>query len=124
MGHAVVTLSMYVALLLKVDVSGERPESQHLFEGVLIAAHICMGLVIMVETAAQGVQVWLEKRAQNPSSRFKTEGNPFSNDLYKVEKQHQRRVEVVEDSSSSPEESSPRTKEEVAAPPAGGRYLM
>lgn len=124
MGHAVVTLSMYVALLLKVDVSGERPESQNLFEGVLIAAHICMGLVVLVETAAQGVQVWLEKRAQNPASRFKTEGNPFSNDLYKVEKKGQRKVDdAEEDSSSSSAGSPPRTREE-AAPPADGTYFM
>ena len=117
MGHAVVTLSMYVALLMKVDVSDERPESQELFEGVLVAAHACMLLVILVETAAQGVSVWLEKRAQNPASKFKTEGNPFSGHLYRVDKRN-----VAPGSSAA---SSPRKREGTPQPPpARGKFLM
>ncbi|CAM9121027.1 unnamed protein product, partial [Pylaiella littoralis] len=51
MGHAVVFVSMYIALLLKVDVSGERASSQRVFEAFLITVHACMILVILVETA-------------------------------------------------------------------------
>ena len=50
MGHAVVYVSMYVALLLKVDVSNERSSSQKVFEAVLVAAHLGMILVVIVET--------------------------------------------------------------------------
>eukprot|EP00752_Nemacystus_decipiens_P012586 g11146.t1 len=50
MGHAVVFVSMYVALLLKVDVSDERVESQRVFEVVLVGAHACMIVMVVVET--------------------------------------------------------------------------
>ncbi|CAM9433701.1 unnamed protein product, partial [Hapterophycus canaliculatus] len=49
-GHAVVFVSMYVALLLKVDVSDERAGSQKVFEAVLVGAHGCMVLVVVIET--------------------------------------------------------------------------
>ena len=48
-GHVVVFLSMYLALLSKVDVSGERADSQKVFAGVLIAAHACMVIAVVVE---------------------------------------------------------------------------
>lgn len=44
-----VFLSMYLALLLKVDVSGEGADSQRMFEIVLIAAHVLMIFVVVVE---------------------------------------------------------------------------
>eukprot|EP00752_Nemacystus_decipiens_P009937 g8861.t1 len=50
MGHAVIAVSMYVALLLKVDVSGERDDSQRMFEAFLVATHGCMILSIILET--------------------------------------------------------------------------
>ncbi|CAN0015842.1 unnamed protein product, partial [Hapterophycus canaliculatus] len=46
-GHGVVFMSMYFALLLKVDVSKERADSQKVFQGVLIGAHAFMVLVIV-----------------------------------------------------------------------------
>ncbi|CAM9151036.1 unnamed protein product, partial [Ectocarpus sp. 6 AP-2014] len=49
-GHAVVFVSMYIALLLKVDVSGERAGSQRVYEIVLVAAHACMILAVVTET--------------------------------------------------------------------------
>ncbi|CAM9289996.1 unnamed protein product, partial [Hapterophycus canaliculatus] len=49
-GHAVVFMSMYVALLLKVDVSDEQAGSQKVFEAVLVGAHGCMVLVVVIET--------------------------------------------------------------------------
>ena len=49
MGHVVVYVSMYVALLLKVDVSNERSSSQKVFEAVLVAAHLGMILTMIVE---------------------------------------------------------------------------
>lgn len=48
-GHIVVFLSMFQALLLKVDVSDERSDSQEVFGGVLLVANICMVLTVIVE---------------------------------------------------------------------------
>lgn len=53
-GHVVVFISLYMALLLKVDVSGERSDSQGVFAGVLVAAHACLVLAATVEMAAMG----------------------------------------------------------------------
>lgn len=49
MGHVVVFVSMFVALLLKVDVADEDASSQKVFESVLVAAHVCMVLVVVIE---------------------------------------------------------------------------
>lgn len=43
-------MSMYVALLLKVNVSDERASSQKVFEGILVSAHGCMISVVVAET--------------------------------------------------------------------------
>ncbi|CAM9385517.1 unnamed protein product [Laminaria digitata] len=48
-GHVIVFLSMYDVLLLKVDVSSERDQSQAVFAGVLVAGHVLMVLAIVVE---------------------------------------------------------------------------
>eukprot|EP00903_Cladosiphon_okamuranus_P012632 g11818.t1 len=48
-GHALVFLSMFYLLLLKVDVSGERDESQAAFAGLFVAGHVLMVLAIVVE---------------------------------------------------------------------------
>lgn len=57
MGHAVVAVSMYVALLLKVGVSDERASSQRVFETLLVAAHAFMVLVVLVEAIMQGASL-------------------------------------------------------------------
>ena len=49
-GHAVVYVSIFGALLLKVDVSDERASAQRVFESLLVAAHACLILVVVVET--------------------------------------------------------------------------
>lgn len=61
-GHAVVFTSMYVALLLKVDVSDERASSQGAFEALLVAAHVCMVLVVLLEAVVQSVLLWTQRR--------------------------------------------------------------
>lgn len=48
-GDAVVIMSLYLALLLKVSVVDERKSSQVVFEGILVAAHVCMVATILVE---------------------------------------------------------------------------
>lgn len=48
-GHIIVLISMFDALLLKVDVSEERSESQNVFGGVLVAVNVLLILAIVVE---------------------------------------------------------------------------
>lgn len=54
-GHYVVFTSMYLAMLLRVDISSERTQSQEVFSGVLVIAHAAMVLVVVV----QGVLVFM-----------------------------------------------------------------
>lgn len=61
-GHVIVFLSMFDMLLLKVDVSDERDESQTVFAGLLVTGHVLMILAIVVEVvgiccASRGKQV-------------------------------------------------------------------
>ncbi|CAM9152222.1 unnamed protein product [Ectocarpus fasciculatus] len=72
-GHIIVFLSMYVALLLKVDVSDERASSQEVFEAVLVAVHVSMVLVVLAEAAIQAWSLREERRALSaPSPRFRS----------------------------------------------------
>lgn len=48
-GHVIVFLSMFDLLLRKVDVSGEREQSQAAFAGVFLAGHALMIVAIVVE---------------------------------------------------------------------------
>ena len=48
-GHVIVFLSMFDLLLLKVDVSDERDQSQAAFAGVFVALHVLIILAIVVE---------------------------------------------------------------------------
>ncbi|CAB1103783.1 unnamed protein product [Ectocarpus sp. CCAP 1310/34] len=50
MGHIGVFSSMFLALLLKVNVSDEHAASQRVFEVVLVAVHALMIMAIVVET--------------------------------------------------------------------------
>lgn len=99
MGHAVVFVSMYVALLLKVDVSDERGGSQKVFEVVLVATHACMILVIVVETVVLTCALRVGQ-IDEPSFSFRRgkkalfrgrapvlpkEDNPFADDIVEVE---------------------------------------
>ena len=48
-GHVVVFISVYLALLLKVDVSAERYQSQKVFEVILVFTHACMIAAAIIE---------------------------------------------------------------------------
>ena len=48
-GHVVVFFTVYVALLLKVDVSSERRDSQRTFEVVLVLFNACMIVAVILE---------------------------------------------------------------------------
>ncbi|CAM9655567.1 unnamed protein product [Ectocarpus fasciculatus] len=70
MGHVVVAVSMYVALLLKVDVSDERADSQSVFEVVLVIVHACMILSIVVETFVVA-GLWSRRLREDAPARFR-----------------------------------------------------
>ena len=70
MGHVVVFVSVYLALLLKVDVSDERFESQTVFEAVLVFAHACMILAVLGEALILACSLRAE-RQEDPSPRFR-----------------------------------------------------
>ena len=48
-GHVVVFFTVYVALLLKVDVSSESRDSQRAFEVVLVLFDACMIVAVIIE---------------------------------------------------------------------------
>ena len=75
-GHVVVVVSMYVALLLKVDVSNERSGSQKVFEAVLVAVHAVMVLVVLVETVVMGMALRAEHR-EDPWPRLRKSAKEF-----------------------------------------------
>ena len=54
LGHAVVILSMYFALLLKINITNDSQGSQHMFENILIATHVVMILTAITEAFLTG----------------------------------------------------------------------
>lgn len=72
-GHIVVFMSMFVALLLKVDVSDERAGAKGAFEAVIVAFHACMVLMVAIEAivVSCSASCWLQGRGQreDPSPR-------------------------------------------------------
>ena len=63
-GHVVVVASVYVALLLRVDVSTERHDSQHTFEVVLLFLNAVMIAAIIIEglLMACTLECWSRRR--------------------------------------------------------------
>ena len=69
-GHVVVIASMYLALLLKIDVSNENTKSQKTFEIILVAVHGCMILAVIVEAVLMAaVSLRAEKQREDPNPR-------------------------------------------------------
>ena len=62
-GTWVIYLSMYLALLLKMDNADEESHSQGVFAGLLIAAHGGMILVVIVNALLSALKVFREVRA-------------------------------------------------------------
>ena len=68
-GHVVVFASMYLALLLKIDVSSENTQSQKTFEVILVAVHGCMILAVIMEAILMAVYLRTEKQREDPNPR-------------------------------------------------------
>lgn len=76
-GHAVIFASMYLALLLKVDVSDENAGSQKTFEATLVAVHVCMILAVVLEALVMAFNLRVNKQKEDPQPRFR--GRSYSN---------------------------------------------
>ena len=68
-GHAIVFASMYLALLLKVDVSGENHSSQEMFGVVLVGVHGCMIIAVMVQAIVLVMSLKSIKHLEDPRPR-------------------------------------------------------
>ena len=80
LGHAVVVLSMYFALLLKVNISNDSQASQKVFEIMLIATNLLMVLTAIIEAILTGysfksrqVEYPRTRQNQNRLRRFRTD---------------------------------------------------
>ena len=86
MGHVVVYVSMYVALLLKVDVSDERSGSQKVFEALLVAVNLGLILAVVVETGVivcsmtETVKMWVSPRFRGTRVSVTMESLPVAED--------------------------------------------
>lgn len=78
LGHAIVFVSMYIALLLKVDVSGENDFSQKTFEVILVVAHGCMILAMVTEAVIMAFMLRAAKPQENPRQVQRRSSGNFS----------------------------------------------
>lgn len=70
LGHAVVLLSMYFALLLKVDVVDDGGSSQELFSVVLVTTNVMMIVAVVMECLAVCWYVVRSRAAELPRRRI------------------------------------------------------
>ena len=68
-GHALVMTSMFLALLLKIDISDEESSSEQIFEFVLVAAHACVVVTVVVEALVMACALKVTCRRRDPTNR-------------------------------------------------------
>ena len=68
-GHAIVFASMYLALLLKVNVSGENDSSQKSFGVILVGVHGCMVLAVIAQVVVLATSLRSTKHLEDPRPR-------------------------------------------------------
>ena len=98
-GHIVIFASMYVALLLKVDVSGENATSQKTFEVILIVAHGCMILVVVVEAVLMTLSLRAGKHTEDPMPRLRNSSSfrpTIQTSLYEEDEDTKNEFELIE----------------------------
>lgn len=67
-GHIIILLIMFDVLLLRVDVSQESSESQHVLAGVLVAGHIVMIVAVVAEAFAIFIAARRKRRVVEEST--------------------------------------------------------
>ena len=80
-GTYVIFLSMFLALLLKMDVADEDSHSQNVFAGLLIAAHVGMVLVVIVNALMSVMKGFREVRAIEMPSKKSGSASTRENDI-------------------------------------------
>lgn len=73
-GHIIVFSSMYLALLMKVDVSTDKSSSQKAFELLLVAAHVCIVLAVVVQAVIMVLST-TERQQEDPRPRLRHSSN-------------------------------------------------
>ena len=68
-GHVLVATSMYLALLLMVDVSDEESSSEEIFEFILVVAHACVVVAVVVEAVAMACALKETRQRLDPIKR-------------------------------------------------------
>ena len=66
MGHVIVFASIYLALLMQVNVSGETYSSQTTYEVVLVVVHGCMVFAVAMEAVLMAVSLRAENQEEHP----------------------------------------------------------
>lgn len=61
LGHVIVFSSIYLALLLRIDVSNERLASQKAYEAILVAAHVVMVVIVLVQAMVMSLN-WFRRK--------------------------------------------------------------
>lgn len=61
LGHVIVFSSIYLALLLHIDVSNERLASQKAYEAILVAAHVIMVVIVLVQATLMSLN-WFRRK--------------------------------------------------------------
>lgn len=81
-GHAVVCVGMYYALLLKVGVSDERASGRKLFGTLLVVAHAFFLVVVVVETFVLACESYLSGRARPKKGQVAPGEEPLTVDTF------------------------------------------
>lgn len=84
--HAAVVVSVYAALLLKVDVSDERSSNQRLFEVDLVAVHVAMVVTVVLETFVLACALRAEQR-ESPWPKLHSRSGRMSRSMGKEERE-------------------------------------
>lgn len=73
-GHIIVFSSMYLAFLMKVDVSTDKSSSQNAFELLLVGAHVCLVLAVVVQAVVMVLST-TERQQEDPRPRLRRSSN-------------------------------------------------
>ena len=75
LGHVIVFLTIFLSLLLKVNVPGESYVSQKTFEVILVAGHGCMLLAVVVEVVILAMLLRRGNQQEDPRPRRRRSSN-------------------------------------------------
>lgn len=74
-GHIIVFSSMYLAFLMKVDVSTDKPSSQEAFDLLLVAAHVCLVFAVVIQAMIMVSSTTERRQKEDPRPRLRHSSN-------------------------------------------------